>query len=171
MRGQSAEPRQAVTSPDHRNSASGDHPDAVRRVFVVYGRDGALATSSSTCCTRSVWSRWNGRDSSGPRAWPPVPRGCGEEGATSGAGDAGPAKPGRYRGTPPRPRQENDHSFMNGFCRARLVPTSCLSSGLRSWPIPSGPSSLKLVDAADRRSSWPERDPFRRFRHCGQEGT
>ena len=45
VRGQSAEPRQAVTSPDHRNSASGDHPDAVRRVFVVYGRDGALATS------------------------------------------------------------------------------------------------------------------------------
>jgi predicted nucleotide-binding protein len=45
VRGQGAESGQAVTSPGHHNSASGDRPDAVRRVFVVYGRDGALATS------------------------------------------------------------------------------------------------------------------------------
>jgi CASPASE and TPR Repeat-associated protein/predicted nucleotide-binding protein with TIR-like domain len=41
VRGQGAESGPAVTSADPRNSA----PDAVRRVFVVYGRDGALATS------------------------------------------------------------------------------------------------------------------------------
>jgi hypothetical protein len=41
----STESGQVVTLPDHRNDIPNDLPDALRRVFVVYGRDGALATS------------------------------------------------------------------------------------------------------------------------------
>lgn len=45
VRGQGTDPGQAVTSLDHRYSKPNEDPDAVRRVFVVHGRDSALATS------------------------------------------------------------------------------------------------------------------------------
>lgn len=43
MRERSTASGQAVTSLDHRSDAPNDHLDALRRVFVVYGRDGTLA--------------------------------------------------------------------------------------------------------------------------------
>jgi predicted nucleotide-binding protein len=45
MRGQNAEPGQEGTAPDRGNGAPGDQVDTARRVFVVHGRDSALAKS------------------------------------------------------------------------------------------------------------------------------
>jgi predicted nucleotide-binding protein len=45
VRGRSADPGQAVSSPGRRNSTPAEDPSAVRRVFVVHGRDDALAKS------------------------------------------------------------------------------------------------------------------------------